>query len=462
MRIAVLGAGYVGLVTAASLAELGHDVCCIDTDRSRIGALSQGLIPFFEPGLTELVTDGVAAGKLSFTDDIALAVRNADVAYIAVGTPPRVRDGDADLRYVLGAASDIVQNATGPIVIVTKSTVPVGTGDIIEKRALQIRPSAVVHVVSNPEFLREGSAVRDVRTPDRIVVGANSAEALQAMRNVYAAQIKANIPFLEPDRRTSELIKYAANAFLATKIAFVNEVADLCEEIGSNIAIVASGMGLDRRIGSDFLQAGPGYGGSCFPKDTMALLRTAQDHGVGLRIVQETLAANDARKRRLGRRVSEALGGDVQGRTIAVLGLSFKANTDDVRESPAIPLIESLQKAGALVRAYDPEAMANAAALVDGVEFADDAMSCLAGADVAVIVTDWDEFRRLRLSDAARVMRERVVVDFRNVIDPGDAERNGFACHQIGRAAPRHGSMVTAGSPFAAAITPDASSVVRQ
>jgi UDPglucose 6-dehydrogenase len=221
-------------------------------------------------------------------------------------------------------------------------------------------------------------------------------------------------------------------------------------------------MGLDRRIGSDFLQAGPGYGGSCFPKDTMALLRTAQDHGVGLRIVQETVAANDARKRRLGRRVSEALGGDVQGRTIAVLGLSFKANTDDVRESPAIPLIESLQKAGALVRAYDPEAMANAAALVDGVEFADDAMSCLAGADVAVIVTDWDEFRRLRLSDAARVMRERVVVDFRNVIDPGDAERNGFACHQIGRAAPRHGSMVTAGSPFAAAITPDASSVVRQ
>jgi UDPglucose 6-dehydrogenase len=436
LRIAVFGAGYVGLVSAACLAEIGHDVRCVDVDRAKVTRLQRGEIPFHEPGLDEIVASQISNRRLHFTADIAVALAEVDVILIAVGTPLRVRDGEADLTYVLQAVSDAVCGAKRAITIVTKSTVPVGTGDLIESRASLLRPGLTVSVVSNPEFLREGSAVSDFRKPDRIVVGVNSVEAAAVMREMYAAQIAEGVPYVETSRRTAEMIKYAANAFLATKIAFANEMADLCEMIGSDIEVVTKAMGLDKRIGDQFLKAGPGYGGSCFPKDTLALLRTAQDHGVNLRIVRETVVTNESRKRNLGRRVSDLVGGDLHGKTVAILGLAFKANTDDVRDSPAIPLIEYLQRSGARIKAYDPHAMRNAACIFEDVEYCRSAMECMQDAHAAVVVTDWDEFRQLDLTAVAGMMRQRIIVDFRGVVDSNEAIRNGFVCSFVGRPQP--------------------------
>ena len=433
LTITVVGAGYVGLVTAACLAEWGHRVVCIDADTSKIAALKVGKIHFYEPDLSELVLSNVSAGRLTFDTAIERAVSQSEVVFLAVGTPARASDGHADMSQVYSAARDVARGLRDFTVIVTKSTVPVGTGDEIERIVSRARPDASFSVVSNPEFLREGTAVSDFLNPDRVVIGTSSQSAINLMTTVYdrLSQSRTRIVFAE--RRTAELIKYAANAFLATRISFINEIADLCERVGADVKDVALGMGLDSRIGNSFLAAGPGYGGSCFPKDTLALLRTAQEHGVPLRLVEETVTVNEARKRRMALKVADAVGGDVFGKTVAVLGLTFKANTDDMRDTPAIPLIESLQRAGAIVRAYDPKGMEKAAGMLADVEFCSDAYSCASGADVAVLVTDWPEFLTLDLTRVATVMRARNFVDLRNVCDHAALERHGFAVHVVGR-----------------------------
>ncbi|MDO9428828.1 MAG: UDP-glucose/GDP-mannose dehydrogenase family protein [Methylobacterium sp.] len=432
MKIAMIGAGYVGLVSGACFADFGHTVCCVDTDPAKITALEAGRIPIFEPGLDALVADNVRHHRLTFSTEVAPAVAQADVVFIAVGTPSRRGDGFADLSYVYAAARDIAASLSGYTVVVTKSTVPVGTGDEVERIIREARPEAGFAVVSNPEFLREGAAISDFKRPDRIVIGAEDERAASVMREVYRPLYLNQAPILVTGRRTAELTKYAANAFLATKITFINEIADLCEQVGANVQEVARGIGLDNRIGGKFLHAGPGYGGSCFPKDTLALVKTAQDSGTPLRLVEAVVAVNDQRKRAMARKVAAACGGSVRGKTIAILGLTFKPNTDDMRDAPSLAIVAGLQDGGATVRAYDPEGMAGARVLMPDIAYADDPYACADGADALVIVTEWNAFRALDWAVLAERMAGRTVVDLRNVYRPEDVTRHGFRYVGIG------------------------------
>ncbi len=433
MRIAMIGTGYVGLVSGACFSEFGIEVTCVDTDESKIARLESGEIPIYEPGLDELVETNVAAGRLHFTTDLAAAVKEADAVFIAVGTPSRRGDGHADLSYVHEAARQIARALDGYTVIVTKSTVPVGTGQAVEAIVRDTRPDADFDVVSNPEFLREGSAIEDFMRPDRVVIGANSERAREVMRALYRPLHLIETPILFTARETAELVKYATNAFLATKITFINEIADLCERVGADVHDVSRGLGLDGRIGRKFLHAGPGYGGSCFPKDTLALVRTAEDHGVPVRIVESVVAVNAERKRAMADRVVKACGGSVDGRTVAVLGLTFKPNTDDMRESPSLDIVPALQQAGATVRAYDPAGMEEAKKLLTDVVWATDAYDACAGADAVLLVTEWNEFRLLNLDRLREVMKQPVMVDLRNVYRPAEMTAAGFAYSCIGR-----------------------------
>ncbi|MDX3810232.1 UDP-glucose dehydrogenase family protein [Bosea thiooxidans] len=447
MKIVMVGAGYVGLVSGACFADFGHEVVCIDKQESKIAALKRGEIPIFEPGLSELVRSNAAAGRLSFTTDLVGPVSKADAVFIAVGTPSRRGDGFADLSYVYAATREIAQALSRYTVIVTKSTVPVGTGDEVERIIRELRPDAEFAVVSNPEFLREGAAIEDFKRPDRIVIGAEDERARQMMAEVYRPLYLNSAPILNTSRRTAELTKYAANAFLATKITFINEMADLCEQVGANVQDVARGMGLDNRIGSKFLHAGPGYGGSCFPKDTLALIKTAQDYGTPARIVETVAAVNDQRKRAMGRKVIAACGGAVRGKTIAVLGLTFKPNTDDMRDAPSIAIVTALQDAGATVRAFDPEGMEQAkATLPAGVVYCSDAYECVTGADAAVIVTEWNIFRALDLDRVKETMAAPLLIDLRNVYRPDQVRAKGFTYLDVGRGtqAPEAGTKTAA------------------
>ncbi|MCZ8102691.1 MAG: UDP-glucose/GDP-mannose dehydrogenase family protein [Burkholderiales bacterium] len=434
MRVAMIGSGYVGLVSGACFADFGHVVTCVDKDAGKIEALKQGVIPIFEPGLEDLVATNVREGRLSFTTDLAAGLAGADAAFIAVGTPSRRGDGHADLSYVHAVAREIAEATPGPLVVVTKSTVPVGTGDEVERIMRETRPDGDYAVVSNPEFLREGAAIADFKRPDRIVIGTDDARAKEVMSELYRPLYLNQPPLLFTTRRTSELIKYAGNAFLAVKITFINEIADLCEAVGADVQEVARGIGLDNRIGSKFLHAGPGYGGSCFPKDTQALAKTAQDAGTPVRIVETVVAVNDQRKRAMARKVVAACGGSVRGKTIAVLGLTFKPNTDDMREAPSLSIITALQDQGAVIRAYDPEGMQAARAMLTDVEYAPNAYACVEGADALVIVTEWDAFRALDLGRVHALLRSPVVVDLRNIYRPDDMRRRGFTYVGVGRA----------------------------
>ena len=434
MRIAMIGSGYVGLVSGACFADFGHIVTCVDKDPDKIAALIRGEMPIFEPGLAELVAKNVRQERLFFTTNLMEPAKAAEAIFIAVGTPSRRGDGHADLTYVFKAAREIAASLTGYKVIVTKSTVPVGTGDEVARIIAEERPDAQFSVASNPEFLREGAAISDFKRPDRIVVGTDDERARRVITEVYRPLYLNRDPLLFTSRRTAELIKYAANAFLATKITFINEIADLCERAGADVQDVARGIGLDNRIGPKFLNAGPGFGGSCFPKDAMALMKTAHDFGTPCRIVEAVSAVNDQRKRAMGRKVIAACGGNVRGSTIAVLGLTFKPNTDDMREAPSISLITALQDAGAKVRAYDPEGMAQARALLDNVEYADNAYSCVDGADALVIVTEWDAFRALDLQRVRSLLKRPVLVDLRNIYRPEEMARHGFIYQGVGRA----------------------------
>ncbi|MCJ2143798.1 UDP-glucose dehydrogenase family protein [Methylobacterium sp. E-066] len=432
MNITMVGSGYVGLVSGACLADFGHSVVCVDSNRDRIDALNAGQIPIFEPELGALVAENVRQGRLSFVAELEAAVAEADAVFIAVGTPSRRGDGFADLSYVYQAARSIARALTRFTVVVTKSTVPVGTGDEVERIIRELRPDADFAVVSNPEFLREGAAIADFKRPDRIVVGSEDPRAEAVMREVYRPLYLNEAPILVTSRRTAELTKYAANAFLAAKITFINEIADLCEQVGADVQQVARGIGLDNRIGGKFLHAGPGYGGSCFPKDTLALVKTAQDAGTPLRLVETVVAVNDQRKRGMARKVIRACGG-VRGKTIAVLGLTFKPNTDDMRDAPSLAIVTGLQDAGAQVRAYDPEGMDQARPLLPGVDFAQDPYGCAEGADALVIVTEWNAFRALDLARLRATMRAPILVDLRNVYRPEEARLHGFSYSSVGR-----------------------------
>lgn len=435
MRVAMIGSGYVGLVSGACFADFGHVVTCIDKDGRKIEALRRGEIPIYEPGLEGLVASNVREGRLSFTTELKEAVGAADVVFIAVGTPSRRGDNHADLVYVYQAARDIAAALDGYTVVCTKSTVPVGTGDEIERIIREVRPDAEFSVASNPEFLREGAAIGDFKRPDRIVVGVADRRAEEVMAELYRPLFINQAPVMFTERRAAELIKYASNAFLATKITFINEMADLCEEVGVNVQDVARGIGLDNRIGTKFLHAGPGFGGSCFPKDTNALAKTAQDHGVPLRIVESVIAVNDNRKRSVARKVLAACGGSVRGKTIAVLGLTFKPNTDDMRDAPSIAIIRFLQDNGARIRAYDPKGMEFAKAELTDVEYAENAYQCMEGADALCIVTEWEMFRALDLDRIKALLRSPVIVDLRNIYRPDDMRKRGFAYYSVGRKA---------------------------
>jgi len=429
----MIGTGYVGLVSGACFADFGHEVICVDKDKAKIAALLRGEMPIYEPGLNDMIGANVRAARLKFTSELAGAVADADAVFIAVGTPSRRGDGFADLSFVYDAARQIARALDGFTVVITKSTVPVGTGDEVERIIRETRPDVACEVVSNPEFLREGAAIRDFKHPDRIVIGTTDARARKLMSELYRPLYLNRSPIMFTDRRTAELIKYAANAFLATKVTFINEIADLAEKVGADVQEVARGMGLDNRIGSKFLHAGPGYGGSCFPKDTVALIKTAQDHATPLRIVEAVAAVNDARKRAMARKVSAALGGELRGKTVAVLGLTFKPNTDDMREAPSIPLITALQDLGAKVRAYDPAGMEQAKSVIANVTFCGDAYSCAEGASVLVIVTEWEQFRALDFDRLKTVMAQPVLVDLRNVYRAEEIERHGFVYESVGR-----------------------------
>ncbi|HEY5794020.1 MAG TPA: UDP-glucose/GDP-mannose dehydrogenase family protein [Bosea sp. (in: a-proteobacteria)] len=433
MRIAMIGSGYVGLVSGACFSDFGHVVTCVDKLPGKIASLNNGEIPIFEPGLQALLTANVQAGRLSFTTDLKLAVAEADVVFIAVGTPSRRGDGFADLSYVFQAAREIAQAMRGFTVVVTKSTVPVGTGDEVERIIREVRPDADFAVASNPEFLREGAAISDFKRPDRILLGTEDSRAAEVLTEVYRPLFLNAGPIIVTSRRTAELTKYAANAFLATKITFINEMADLCEQVGANVQEVARGIGLDNRIGGKFLHAGPGYGGSCFPKDTLALMKTAQEYAAPLRLVETVVAVNDQRKRAMARKVAQACGGSVRGKTIAILGLTFKPNTDDMRDAPSLAIIAALQDGGAQIRAYDPEGMANARKLLNGVAYAANAYSCIEGADALAVVTEWDEFRALDLDRVKRSLVEPVIVDLRNIYPVEDMRVRGFTYLSIGR-----------------------------
>ncbi len=436
MRVAMIGTGYVGLVSGACFADFGHEVTCVDKNENKIARLNKGEIPIYEPGLDDLVESNVAQGRLHFATELSGAVRGADAVFIAVGTPSRRGDGHADLSYVYAAAEEIAKALDGYTVIVTKSTVPVGSGDEVEAVIRKARPDAEFAVVSNPEFLREGAAISDFKRPDRVVVGTDDERARELMRELYRPLYLNETPIVFTNRRTSELIKYASNAFLATKIGFINEIADLCEKVGADVQQVARGVGLDGRIGSKFLHAGPGYGGSCFPKDTLALVRTAREAGAPAQIVETVVESNDARKRAMADKVVEACGGSVKGKTIAVLGLTFKPNTDDMREAPSLEIVPALAKAGAALQAYDPEGMEEAGRLFeDGLlDYRHSPYEALDGADALVIITEWDQFRALDMKRVKAAMKGEVVVDLRNIYDPADMRARGFAYSSVGRA----------------------------
>jgi UDPglucose 6-dehydrogenase len=433
MKIAMIGTGYVGLVSGACFAEFGPDVTCVDVDAAKIARLLNGEIPIYEPGLHDLVAKGIQSGRLSFTTDLAHAVSEADAVFIAVGTPSRRGDGHADLRYVEAAAIEVAKSLKGYTVVVTKSTVPVGTGRRVAELIRGANPTAEFDVASNPEFLREGSAIGDFMRPDRVVIGAETDRARAVMQALYRPLYLMETPVVMTTLETAELTKYAANAFLATKITFINEMADLCEKVGANVQDVARGMGLDGRIGKKFLHAGPGYGGSCFPKDTIALVRTAQEYGSPARLVETVVQVNDTRKGAMASRVIAACGGSVRGKTVGVLGVAFKPNTDDMRDAPSLAIVPALQDAGATVRAYDPAAMHEAGPLLPGVQWCTDAYDAAVGADVLVIITEWNEFRALDLDRVGASMTQKVLVDLRNVYRAEDVRTQGFRYTSIGR-----------------------------
>jgi UDPglucose 6-dehydrogenase len=433
MRVAMIGTGYVGLVSGACFADFGHVVTCVDKDASKIDRLHDGIMPIYEPGLDKLVESNVNEERLFFTTEAKDAIADADAVFIAVGTPSRRGDGHADLSYVYAAAEEIATLMKGFTVVVTKSTVPVGTGDEVEAIIRKTNPDADFAVVSNPEFLREGAAIGDFKRPDRVVVGTDNERAIDVMRELYRPLYLNETPIVFTNRRTSELIKYAANAFLAVKITFINEMADLCEKVGANVQEVSRGIGLDGRIGKKFLNAGPGYGGSCFPKDTLALTKTANDHGSPVRIVDTVVEVNAARKKAMAEKVIAAMGGDVSGKTIGILGLAFKPNTDDMRDAPSLDIIPALIAAGASVKAYDPESMKEAAHMLSGVSFAKNPYEALDGADAMVIITEWDQFRALDLARVKSTLKGKVVVDLRNIYDPINMKELGFDYASIGR-----------------------------
>jgi UDPglucose 6-dehydrogenase len=433
MRIAMIGSGYVGLVSGACFAEFGFDVTCVDLDAEKIARLNRGEIPIYEPGLDALVAGNRDAGRLHFSTDLASVVAASEVVFIAVGTPTRRGDGHADLSYVDGAARQIAAALNGYTVIVNKSTVPIGTGRRVERIIREVRPDAQFDVVSNPEFLREGSAVSDFMRPDRVVIGTESERARKVMRKLYRVLYLNETPMVETTLESAELAKYATNAFLATKVTFINEMADICDRIGGDVQVIAKVMGLDNRIGPKFLHAGPGYGGSCFPKDTLALLRMSEELQAPTRIVGAVVAANDARKQAMADRIVAALGGSVEGKVIGVLGLAFKPNTDDMREAPSLTILPRLQQRGATVRAYDPAAMAEARPLLPGVEMCADAAAAIEGADAVVVLTEWNEFRAFDVNIMRERMRGTVVVDLRNIYDPASMRELGFDYHGLGR-----------------------------
>ncbi|MFS0850360.1 UDP-glucose/GDP-mannose dehydrogenase family protein [Novosphingobium panipatense] len=444
MRIGIVGTGYVGLVSGACLADYGHEVVCIDTDQDKIARIGRGIMPIFEPGLDTLVASNVAAGRLSFATDIRPALTDVSAVFIAVGTPSRRGDGHADLSYVYAAAREIAAEMSGPGVIITKSTVPVGTGDEIERIVAEVAPGKSIAVASNPEFLREGAAIEDFKRPDRIVIGCEDELAESILTEIYRPlSLNQSAPVLVTRRRDAELIKYAANAFLAVKIAYINEIADLCEAVGGDVQQVAKGIGFDQRIGSKFLNAGPGYGGSCFPKDTLALLKTADDYQAHLRIVEAAVKANDLRKRAMARKVIGALG-EARGRTVALLGLTFKPNTDDMRDAPSLAIVAALQDAGVNVRAYDPEGMDQARAMLPGVAFCTSAYEAADGADALVLVTEWDEFRALDLDRMTQLLARPLMVDLRNIYKPEEARRAGL--YLVGLGKPNSGPVLVGGS----------------
>jgi UDPglucose 6-dehydrogenase len=437
MRIAMIGSGYVGLVSGACLADFGHEITCVDSDEAKISALSRSIVPIFEPGLNELIANNVNAGRLAFTSDTATAVAAAEAVFISVGTPSRRGDGHADLSYVYSAAREIARALSGFTVIITKSTVPVGTGDEVARIVRDTRSDVDFAVVSNPEFLREGAAIQDFKHPDRIVVGADDERARKLMTEIYRPLYLNRAPMLFTSRRSAELIKYAANAFLATKITFINEMADLAEEVGADIQEVARGVGLDNRIGGKFLHAGPGFGGSCFPKDARALIKTAQDHNVSMRIVEAVITANDIRKRAMARKVAATFSGSLRGKTIGILGLTFKPMTDDMREAPAIPLITALHDMGALVRAFDPAGMEQAKMVFPDVTYCDGPYSCAEGADGLVILTEWEQFRALDFDRIKQHMACPILVDLRNIYSRDEVEKLGFLYVGIGKSTSR-------------------------
>ena len=432
MRIAMIGTGYVGLVSGACFSEFGHDVVCVDKDSEKIAALRAGRIPIYEPGLDDVVAVNVQAGRLSFSASTAEAVRGADAVFIAVGTPSRRGDGHADLSYVYAAAEEIAGSLDGYTVVVTKSTVPVGTSREVEAIISRARPDAAFDVASNPEFLREGSAIEDFRRPDRVVVGCDSDRARQVMREIYRPLYLNETPMVFTSRESSELIKYAANAFLATKITFINEMADLCEKVGADVQDVARGVGLDGRIGNKFLHAGPGFGGSCFPKDTLALRKTAQDNGAPTRIVEAVVDVNEARKRAMAQKIERAFGG-VKGKTVAVLGLTFKPNTDDMRDAPSLVIVPHLHDKGAKVHAFDPEGAHEARRLLGNIELFKDAYGALEGADGVVILTEWNQFRALDLARVKSLLKRPLMVDLRNIYRPEQMAEAGFTYISVGR-----------------------------
>ena len=433
MHVTMIGTGYVGLVSGACFSEFGHNVTCVDKDATKIEALHCGEIPIFEPGLDELVESNVNAGRLSFTTDLQQPVANADAVFIAVGTPSRRGDGHADLTYVFNAAREVADALDGYTVIVTKSTVPVGTGTEVFKVVRETSPGADFDVASNPEFLREGAAITDFMRPDRVIVGTDSERAKEVMGELYRSLFLNETPVMFTTRQTAELIKYAANAFLATKVTFINEIANLCEQVDANVQDVARGIGLDGRIGSKFLHAGPGYGGSCFPKDTLALLRTAENLGLPMDIVQATVNVNDRRKREMAQKIFDACGGSLEGKTVAILGLTFKPNTDDMRDSPSLDIIPALQAAGAKVRAYDPEGMDEARMMLDGIEYCDDAYDTLPNSDALVIITEWNVFRAMDMHRVKDLLNSPVLVDMRNIYDPETMRELGFTYVSVGR-----------------------------
>ena len=435
MRIAVIGTGYVGLVSGACFSEFGVSVTCVDKDVAKIERLNRGEIPIYEPGLDELVTSNERAGRLSFTTDLPAAVAGADAVFIAVGTPSRRGDGHADLSYVFGAAEEIARALTGYAVVVNKSTVPVGTGRKVAEILRRVRPEGTFDVVSNPEFLREGSAIGDFMRPDRVVIGAESDRAREIMRALYRPLYLIETPIVFTAIETSELIKYASNCFLATKISFINEIADLCEKVGADVQDVAKGIGLDGRIGPKFLHAGPGYGGSCFPKDCLALVRTAQEAGAPVSIVEQVVSVNDARKRKMAEKITKACGGSVAGKTLAVLGLTFKPNTDDMRDAPSLTILPALQEAGAVIRAFDPEGMDEARPLLPGIAFSANAYEAMEGADAVVLLTEWNEFRALDLERMKGLLKSPTLIDLRNVYKPAEMAAAGFFYFSLGRKA---------------------------